>query len=410
MINLKIKRALPTVICILLLIAAVAAAGIGKQASQKETNTAKSETQETAKGEKPKKTEEMRGVWVTYFELNMAGEADKSEKAFRNKFEKTAQRAKNLGFNTLIVQVRPFCDALYESQYFPYSHILSGTQGKSPGYDALKIMCEICKSKSLKIHAWINPYRVKLNETPKELSEDNPYFYDESVCIETDSQIILDPSNEEARKLIINGIDEIVSNYDVDGIQFDDYFYPSDIGDNDSEQYNEYLKSAAGGNAMILEEWRKYNVNLLVSQAYMTVHGKNKGLVFGISPQGNLKNNDRLAADVISWCCAEGFLDYICPQIYFSLDNPKLGFEESLKEWCELDFSESVKLYVGLAGYKAASDADDGTWLESDTILADEYKIIQKYQKVSGIMLYSSVNLDEDDKKAEIENLTKLFK
>lgn len=410
MINLKIKRALPTVICILLLIAAVAAAGIGKQAAQKETNTAKSETQETAKGEKPKKTEEMRGVWVTYFELNMAGEADKSEKAFRNKFEKTAQRAKNLGFNTLIVQVRPFCDALYESQYFPYSHILSGTQGKSPGYDALKIMCEICKSKSLKIHAWINPYRVKLNETPKELSEDNPYFYDESVCIETDSQIILDPSNEEARKLIINGIDEIVSNYDVDGIQFDDYFYPSDIGDNDSEQYNEYLKSAAGGNAMILEEWRKYNVNLLVSQAYMTVHGKNKGLVFGISPQGNLKNNDRLAADVISWCCAEGFLDYICPQIYFSLDNPKLGFEESLKEWCELDFSESVKLYVGLAGYKAASDADDGTWLESDTILADEYKIIQKYQKVSGIMLYSSVNLDEDDKKAEIENLTKLFK
>ena len=410
MINLKIKRALPTVICILLLIAAVAAAGIGKQAAQKETNTAKSETQETAKGEKPKKTEEMRGVWVTYFELNMAGEADKSEKAFRNKFEKTAQRAKNLGFNTLIVQVRPFCDALYESQYFPYSHILSGTQGKSPGYDALKIMCEICKSKSLKIHAWINPYRVKLNETPKELSEDNPYFYDESVCIETDSQIILDPSNEEARKLIINGIDEIVSNYDVDGIQFDDYFYPSDIGDNDSEQYNEYLKSAAGGNAMTLEEWRKYNVNLLVSQAYMTVHGKNKGLVFGISPQGNLKNNDRLAADVISWCCAEGFLDYICPQIYFSLDNPKLGFEESLKEWCELDFSESVKLYVGLAGYKAASDADDGTWLESDTILADEYKIIQKYQKVSGIMLYSSVNLDEDDKKAEIENLTKLFK
>lgn len=409
MINLKITKNIPIFICLLLLIIAVIAASFNKGALPQNTGKKKPKAEESVKSEAPENDEEMRGVWVTYLELNMANESDKSEKAFRNKFENISQTAKELGFNTLIVQVRPFCDTLYKSKYFPESHILSGTQGESAGYDALKIMCEICRKQDLKIHAWINPYRVKLNETPAELSESNPYYNKTPICIETDSGIILDPSSAEARELIVNGIAEIIENYDVDGIQFDDYFYPTDIGENDSEQYQTYLDRTGNGSAMSLEQWRKYNVNLLIAQTYMTVHGKGKDVVFGISPQGNLKNNEKLSADVINWCCAKGFVDYICPQIYFSPDNPKLGFEDSLDEWCDLELSDGVSLYVGLAGYKAQSDADEGTWLESNSILADEYKIVKKNPKISGIMLYSSVNLDEEDKRKEIENLTKSF-
>jgi uncharacterized lipoprotein YddW (UPF0748 family) len=344
-------------------------------------------------------------------ELNMANEADKSEKAFRAKFEAIASKAEKLKFNTIIAQVRPFCDALYESKYFPYSHILSGLQGKDPGYDALRIMCEICKKHRLKIHAWINPYRVTLNETPNELADNNPYYNENPICIETESGIILDPSSEEARRLILNGIDEIVSNYDVDGIQFDDYFYPADIDDNDSEQYQNYLDDTEVKSPLSLEEWRKNNVNILVAEAYLTVHKSGKDIKFGISPQGNLKNNEKLFADVISWCSVRGYIDYICPQIYFSLDNPRLSFEDSLSDWLDIEFDDTVELYISLAGYKANdSEADDGTWINSNDILAKEYNIIKNSPKSSGIMLYSYASLIDKDKSKEINNLIKSFR
>ena len=388
-----------------MLVFAVFAAGVSGQ----KDNSDVQKTESPAADDPPKQVEEMRGLWVTYMELDMENEADKSEAAFKRKFENIAAAAEKQKFNTLIAQIRPFCDALYESKYFPYSHILSGTQGISPGYDALKIMCEVCKKYKLKLHAWINPYRVALNETPKKLADNNPYYNDDILCIEADNWIILDPSNEAARQLIINGIDEIVSNYDVDGIQFDDYFYPADIDDMDAEQYQSYLDNAKSESKLSLEEWRRNNVNLLIAGAYMAVHAKNKNIEFGISPQGNLKNNEKLSADVVSWCGVHGYVDYICPQIYFSPDNPKLGFEESLKEWTSLDFAEGVKLYAGLAGYKANTGSDDGTWLETNDILAKEYQIIKSDKRACGIMLYSYASLVDSDKKDEMNNLVRSF-
>ena len=108
----------------------------------------------------------MKGVWITYMDLTMEYESDKSETAFRKKFESIAADCKSFGFNTLIVQVRPFCDSLYRSKYFPYSHILTGTQGKDPGYDPLSLICEICEKRNLMLHAWINPYRISVNNVP----------------------------------------------------------------------------------------------------------------------------------------------------------------------------------------------------------------------------------------------------
>ncbi len=399
---MNIKRMFPVICCAVLLVFAVALSGLYRKAPEI-TEVQKPAVSTVNSESKPVQSEEMRGLWVTYMELNMANSADKSEKAFRNKFEAIARKAESLKFNTIIAQVRPFCDALYNSKYFPYSHILSGTQGESPGYDALKIMCEICKSHKLKIHAWINPYRVTLNETPNELADNNPYIKDESLCLETDGGIILDPSNEEARELILHGIEEIVSGYDVDGIQFDDYFYPESIGELDSEQY------AESQSPLSIEDWRKNNVNKLIAEAYLTVHKADKNIEFGISPQGNLKNNEKLSADVVSWCTVNGYVDYICPQIYFSPTNPKLTFNDSLDEWCGLEFAENVKLYVGLAGYKASSEADDGTWQKSSDILSQEYIACKNNKKVSGIMLYSYASLADKVKSDEMNNLVKSF-
>ena len=123
------------------------------------------------------------------------------------------------------------------------------------------------------------------------------------------------------------------------------------------------------------------------------------------SRQGNLGNNEKLYADVKNWCGKKGYIDYICPQLYFSTDNPALPFETALNEWQSLHYAEGVKLYAGLAGYKAGSDADDGTWQEQDDILRQEYSILKENKDVSGILLYSYVSLHEEAAKQEMEAL-----
>lgn len=402
---MKYKQLAPILIVLSVLICIVAVASYKGQNSN--TNSSNQSTNDTVNVFSVKQNthnnEEMRGVWVSYMELTMENEKDKSQKRFTEKFEEIAENCKNLGYNTLVVQVRPFCDALYKSDYFPWSHILTGEQGKNPNYDPLKIICDVCREKNLNIHAWINPYRISTQNSPSELSENNPYVKDSSVGFKTQSGTYLDPSNENARRLIIDGIEEIVSNYDIDAIQFDDYFYPADMGSEDDAQYKEYINGCEN-ESMTLEEWRKANVNLLISEVYLRIHSIKNNVEFGISPQGNINNNDKLFADVQLWCTTRGYIDYICPQIYFSLDNPALTFEDSLQSWCELDFASNVNLYVGLAGYKAGTDDDEGTWLNDDNILAQEYNIICENEKTSGLMMYSYASLFSDDGKKEMEN------
>lgn len=403
---MKYKHFATILVLLAVLISVVAVASYKGQNTN--TNNENKSTDDTASvfslKQNTQDDEEMRGVWVSYMELTMENEKDKSEDRFTEKFEEIAENCKKFGYNTLVVQVRPFCDALYKSDYFPWSHILTGEQGKNPDYDPLEIMCDICRENNLKIHAWINPYRISTQSTPSELSDDNPYIKDNSIGFKTEKGTYLDPSDENARKLIVEGIAEIVSNYDVDGVQFDDYFYPAEMENEDEEQYDEYIKGCSG-DSMTLEEWRKANVSLLISDAYRTIHIIKSDVEFGISPQGNINNNDELFADVRLWCTTNGYLDYICPQIYFSLENPALTFEDSLESWCELEFADNVKLYVGLAGYKAGTDDDEGTWLENDDILSQEYKLICDNKKASGFMLYSYASLSSASGQKEMENL-----
>lgn len=410
---MSVKKFAPVILSAVLLVTALAARAYSENGEVKtvSTSTIDTATNDNAKVEQNERsTKEMRGVWVSYIELDMQNESDKSESAFREKFKDIAITSKNAGFNTLIVQVRPFCDALYKSAYFPYSHILSGEQGVSPDYDALKVMCEICSELDLDIHAWVNPYRISTDSTPQTLSETNPYVIDNELGEETESGIFLNPANKMARKLIIDGVTEIVKNYDVDGIQFDDYFYPTQDSEFDDEEYAEYVDTVGAMNCMSVDNWRIANVNTLICDTYRAIHKISNDVDFGISPQGNIDNNAKIYADVKTWCICKGFVDYICPQLYYSLDNPALTFENSLNSWASLDINKNVKLYVGLAGYKANTDSDEGTWLYSDNVLSKEYKIAMQNEKVSGIMLYSYSALEDENASAEISNLTNAIK
>lgn len=405
---MKNKKIVPIIVSVIAMLSVICISSFTREKPPKKQNDINNIAALSSKAttDTPKSDEEMRGVWVSYMELSMENESSKTQKAFEDKFTEIAQKCRESGFNTLIVQVRPFCDALYKSSYFPWSHILTGTQGENPQYDALQIMCDICKENNLKIHAWINPYRVSSNETPKKLSDNNPYIKNSEIGIKTDNGIFLDPSNETAQQLISDGVKEIAENYDVDGIQFDDYFYPTEDESFDKKQYEAYIKKYGKENSMSLDNWRMQNVNTLICKVYRTIKSVDSSVEFGISPQGNIGNNDGLYADVKSWCTCKGFADYICPQIYFSLETPALTFEDCLDSWTSLDFDENVKLYVGLGGYKAGNgEYDEETWLLSDSILADEYDILSNNKSVRGFMLYSYSCLEDDTAKKEINNL-----
>lgn len=405
---MKNKKIVPIIVSVIAMLSVICISSFTREKPPKKQNDINNIAALSSKAtaDTPESDEEMRGVWVSYMELSMENESSKTQKAFEDKFTEIAQKCRESGFNTLIVQVRPFCDALYKSSYFPWSHILTGTQGENPQYDALQIMCDICKENNLKIHAWINPYRVSSNETPKKLSDNNPYIKNSEIGIKTDNGIFLDPSNETAQQLISDGVKEIAENYDVDGIQFDDYFYPTEDESFDKKQYEAYIEKYGKENSMSLDNWRMQNVNTLICKVYRTIKSVDSSVEFGISPQGNICNNDGLYADVKSWCTCKGFADYICPQIYFSLENPALTFEDCLDSWTSLDFDENVKLYVGLGGYKAGNgEYDEETWLLSDSILADEYDILCNNKSVGGFMLYSYNSLEDDTAKKEINNL-----
>lgn len=405
---MKNKKIVPIIVSVIAMLSVICISSFTREKPPKKQNDINNIAALSSKAtaDTPESDEEMRGVWVSYMELSMENESSKTQKAFEDKFTEIAQKCRESGFNTLIVQVRPFCDALYKSSYFPWSHILTGTQGENSQYDALQIMCDICKENNLKIHAWINPYRVSSNETPKKLSGNNPYIKNSEIGIKTDNGIFLDPSNETAQQLISDGVKEIAENYDVDGIQFDDYFYPTEDESFDKKQYEAYIEKYGKENSMSLDNWRMQNVNTLICKVYRTIKSVDSSVEFGISPQGNIGNNDGLYADVKSWCTCKGFADYICPQIYFSLENPALTFEDCLNSWTSLDFDENVKLYVGLGGYKAGNGKyDKETWLLSDSILADEYDILRNNKSVGGFMLYSYNSLEDDTAKKEINNL-----
>lgn len=346
--------------------------------------------------------QEMRGVWVTFMTLDTENEADKKA-AFEQKTDEIIKRVKTGGFNTLFVQVRPFCDALYPSDYYPWSHIISGVQGKDPGFDPLRMICDKCAAADIRVHAWINPYRIRTESTPPQLCEDHPYTRDSSIGVVVNGETYLNPADSRTRKLIVSGVIELLKNYALDGIQFDDYFYPENCGDFDKADYEAYQKAASS--PLPLDEFRKENVNQLIREVYQAVHNTDPDAVFGISPQGNIGNNDALYADVRRWCAEKGYIDYICPQLYYSLDNPAQRFEDALSDWMHVDRHSGLSVYIGLGGYKAGTDADEGTWLDNDDILRTEVGILRN-AGCGGFLLFSYDSMISREQADEIAHLT----
>ena len=297
---------------------------------------------------------EWRAVWVSYLEF---AEMDfSSEAAFRADAAALMDNCLSLGLNTVIAQVRPFGDALYRSSLFPWSHLCTGVQGQDPGFDPLDVLLTEAHARGLSLEAWVNPYRLRSSASmPPVLAEISlPNTHPEWVCTVNEGAY-LNPAIPEAADYVVQGVAELVQNYAVDGIHFDDYFYPTTDPSIDAAQF------AASGETD-LTAWRRANVTRLVKAAHDAVKATDPTLRFGVSPQGN-PDNDRNEqyTDLSVWLTASGadaVVDYLCPQIYWgygytlSSGGTRFAFENITAEWLALPRAESTALYFGLGAYR----------------------------------------------------------
>lgn len=363
---------------------------------------------------------ELRGVWLSFYEISEICKG-KTEEEYTESVKEIIRVIRESGFNTVFFQVRCFSDALYKSSVFPSSRYIAEKEGAEISFDPLKIFIELAAENNIAVHAWINPLRISYTTDISELSEDNPAkrLYDEdedlSSLIICEKGIYYNPADAAARKVILSGVKEIIENYDVAGIQFDDYFYPECEDINDAIHYNSYKEN---NGQLTLQEWRKANVSSLISSVYNLIKTCKEDLIFGVSPSASFSKNEKICADVNLWCKEDGFVDYIMPQTYYGFENETMPFTETVNEWLGLEKSESVKLYFGLAAYKCGeTDENAGSgkneWREKTDILSRQYEYLKLSNDFSGVSLYSysycfGGNLNEQAK-SEVKGLVGKF-
>ncbi len=358
----------------------------------------------------------LRAVWLSYYEYDIKG---LDYEGFQIRINEIFDNVKKACFNTIIVHIRANADALYKSEYFPLSDILTGSDGQAPEYDPLEYMVTAAHERGLKLHAWVNPFRVS-NKTDDIATLDEDHiariWYESSETkyrvIPYGDKIYFNPSSTEVRELIVNGIREIAENYDVDGIHIDDYFYPTDNADFDQESYNLYLQNTAS--PLSLTEWRTANISTLISEIYKVTQKNN--IELGISPSAHI-GLDYLVkngyADVKEWLKTAGYADYIIPQIYWGFEyaDKEYRFDNILSDWVNLKRNKNIKLCPGIAAYKIGTEDTNNEWIENSDILKKQVKLIEEKGCDSfAVFSYSYLFSEENQNALERENLINVLK
>lgn len=329
------------------------------------------------------KKEDVRAVWIsTIYNLDYPSSKSNPE-AQKSEFLEILDSLEEVGINKVIVQVRPKADALYNSEINPWSEVLTGVQGKNPGYDPLEFMIEETHKRNMTLHAWLNPYRVTTSGVDvKALNEEHLARKNPNLLLEYNNALIYNPELPEVKKHIINTVDEIIKNYDVDGIHFDDYFYPS----------NYPLPKGESRDGITCNK-RRAHVDEMIKSVHNTINTYDKSIKFGVSPMGIWKNsktdmtgsktNGREAyyavySDTRKWI-ENDWIDYIVPQIYWETGHRLADYETLVKWWDKEVEDSNVELYIGQGIYKS----------EVASEIYKQLKINEKYKNIKGSYYFS---------------------
>ena len=387
------------------------------------------------------KEEDFRATWVsTVFNIDFP--KIHSEAEFRAEFQKVVNNCKEIGLNTVIFQVRPMIDAWYKSEINPSSEFISGKQGAELTFDPLEIAVELAHEQGLELHAWFNPYRVTNNTRDYRKKEDKLNDLDDKnfakqnpeLVYEFANKLFLDPGRPEVLEHITDTINEVLENYDVDAIHFDDYFYPYKTtfnkvlgydengeaivdenrttmamrdGDVDFETFENYSRGFTDVHA-----WREDNINLLVKNVQDTVRDYNnvekESVQFGISPFGIWGHAEEIEGgsntpvtstasinDYVNtkkWA-QEEMLDYLLPQIYWQFNQPAAEYGELVDWWDEqFDDVDDTHLYIGHPNYKIIENSAKD--FENPDEIPSQLRFNQKYENVKGSAFFSYNKLD----------------
>ncbi|MEM8584627.1 MAG: family 10 glycosylhydrolase [Bacteroidota bacterium] len=325
------------------------------------------------KDEMPKQERELRAVWMATV-LNIDYPSRPTPQAATLQAEMRAQlrRLKRLGFNAVFLQVRPAADALYQSDIAPWSKWLSGQQGVAPssGFDPLTFAVDEAHQLGMELHAWLNPYRAAMSLDTLDLAGNHVYYQHRDWVVAYGSRRYLDPGIPAVQDHLLEVVAELVDDYDIDGIHFDDYFYPYPVlGEEfpDSLTYTTYGRTFRDKGS-----WRRNNVNRFVSRTHALIKSRKPGLQFGISPFGVWRNQqddprgsrtqtyttsyDNLHGDALAWA-EQGIVDYLAPQLYWSIGHESADYGHLLEWWIE-QTPPTVRLLVGHAAYKVGDNQD----------------------------------------------------
>lgn len=344
---------------------------------------------------KRKINDNLKGVWVsTVFNLDFPKNKGYNPEVQKREIDKLIANVKSWGLNAIFLQVKPTNDALYNSKNLPWSMYLTGIENQHPGYDPLEYFIRKAHENNIELHAWINPYRVAMTTDRSKLSNKNIANQHPEWVFEYDGKLYLNPGKPEVVKYLYNNIEEIVKNYDIDGVHLDDYFYPYPNGKTklpnfDTVEYQQY-----GSSFDTIGDFRRNNVNDLIKNLSASVHKLKPSISFGVSPFGIWRNKstdssgsdtrglqtyDELYADSVKWM-SEGWVDYIAPQIYWHIDHPKAGYEKLVNWWSGIAQRTNTPLYVGEGIYKV------NEWPKGE--VREHKNIINQRSAVKGYILF----------------------
>lgn len=347
--------------------------------------------------EAPKR--EVRAAWIATVEnidwpIKGTTQPIEQQKQFRDLLD----RLENTGINTLIVQVKPTADAFYPSEYAPWSEWLTGVQGVDPGYDPLAFMLEEAHQRGMEFHAWFNPYRVSMHNDITKLTEDHPARLHPEWVESYGGKLYFNPGVPEAKEYIIDSIIEVVRNYDIDGVHFDDYFYPYPAASGEFPDRDTYMEY--GNEFASIADWRRDNVNRFVQEVGEAIKQEKSNVKYGISPFGIWKNKttdpsgsdtnglssyDAIYADSKKWVDEE-WIDYIMPQIYWYMGYGPAAYDKLTDWWKGIVTNKDVHLYIGQALYR--NGTVDG-WLNPEEI-PNQIAYNRNYEEVKGGAFFSA--------------------
>ncbi|MFF2444726.1 glycoside hydrolase family 10 protein [Priestia megaterium] len=358
---------------------------------------------------------ELRATWVaSVLNIDWPSKPGLSIAQQKSEFINYLEEQKRMGMNAIVMQIKPTSDAFYPSKYGLWSEYLTGTQGKDPGYNPLSFMVKEAHKRNVEFHAWFNPYRITmplgkeaaLSDLDK-LPENHPARKHPEWVVPYGQQLYFNPGIPEVQKFVIDGIMEVVKNYDIDAVHMDDYFYPYKIAGKtfpDQEAYQRY-----GANKFNkIEDWRRDNVNNLVKNINKSIKEEKSYVKFGVSPFGVWRNKavdptgsettagqtnyDDLYADTRTWI-NNGYVDYIAPQLYWNIGLPVADYAKLLAWWTKEVEGKNVQLYIGQADYKINTNSNGvQNWFNPEE-LPDQIKLNRTYNNFKGSMHFSAKDL-----------------